>query len=93
MILLKRLYIMNWLSKSVILILKESTKRLVSKRTIRFRKKNHKTMVEDVDEKISDISKSIDTQDFNQLAKIIFGARIVEASKSIATETQLEEIE
>lgn len=50
-------------------------------------------MVEDVDEKISDISKSIDTQDFNQLAKIIFGARIVEASKSIATETQLEEIE
>ena len=39
MILLKRLYIMNWLSKSVILILKESNKRLVSKRTIRFRKK------------------------------------------------------
>ena len=50
-------------------------------------------MVEDVDETISDTSKSIDTQDFNQLAKIIFGARIVEASKSIATKTQLVEIE
>ena len=49
-------------------------------------------MVEDVDEKISDNSKSIDTQDFNQLAQI-FRARIVEASKSIATKTQLEEIE
>ena len=75
MILLKRLYMMNWL-KMLMQLIQTKTK---------FERK-----IEDSDKKTPDTSKFIKTQKVNRLTKINFNPRMSESSKNLATKNQVE---
>ena len=53
-------------------------------------KVNLKKMIEDVDKKITDTTKFIETQYFNKLTKLNFDARMAETSEYLATKNQVE---
>ena len=55
-------------------------------------KQNIEKRIEDVNKKIPDTSKFIETHKFNRLPKVDFHARKEEASKNLATERQIENV-